>query len=239
MGPAGDGGEGRRQGQDFHALVQHGAEQLGKAQVITDGEPQPAERRIDHHHLAAGFYGLGFVVALVALRHLDIEQVHLVVTCDPLALVVIEQTGRAHLVRRIRGQRHRAADQPDAKLARLLGKEVLDLPFAVLFPDGDLVGLLEAHEGEVLRQHHQPGAGPGRLGEQAFGLHEVAADIGAGGHLDGGHQRHGSMPSPSDTPKAAVPLPPGTSSMCLEATPRATSQLRSSAARRLPSSPPG
>ncbi len=95
VGGAGHGGEGRGQGDQFHALVQQRTVHFREAQVVTDGKTELAERRVHHAEFIAGFDGFRFHVLLVGFHQVDIEQVHLVVAGDPLSLVVVQQAGGA------------------------------------------------------------------------------------------------------------------------------------------------
>ena len=74
-----------------------------------------------------------------------------------------------------------------------------------------------------------------------FRLGEVCLHVMGGGHLDCGYSMHGYRPAieVSDNSIASGRAAPGASSILDDGSPSATSQSRSSAAHRVPSSPPG
>ena len=127
------------------------------------------------------------MITLVESRQIDVEQMDLVVTGDPLATVVEDQTGRADPVGRLGLQRDGSADHPDAQLPGQTRQEGLQRPVAVGLTDLELITVLLAHEGEVLGQDHQFGPLLHALPDQTFHLEQVGADIGASRHLDGGN----------------------------------------------------
>jgi len=183
---AGQGREGRRQGDHVDALVLHGAEQLGKPQVVADGQPEAAEGGIDDADPVAGLDGFRFAVVLVRLDQVHVEQVDLVVAGNRPPLLVEHQTGGPDLVGSRDLDGHGTAHDPDAEAAGELGQKLLQRSGAVGLADADDVALREPHEREVLGQHQQPGTGRGRLFGETLHLQQVRADIRPAGHLDGG-----------------------------------------------------
>src|SRR6185312_11984775 len=88
-------------------------EQPGKAQVVADGEPEPAHRSpVDQDHALAGGIDVGFAPAL-ARGQVDVEQVELVVPRTDLALAVDYEPAVGDLAF-IDQHRERADVNPDA-----------------------------------------------------------------------------------------------------------------------------
>jgi hypothetical protein len=198
----GNRGEGRGQHNDFHARLELLPEQLRETQVVADGQAHAPERRVEHHHLAAGLNGLRLGVLFVTVDQFHVEQMDLVVASRQLALVVVNQAGRAYLVGVIGDQRHGSADQPDTMACGLLREECLDGATAGLLPKLDLVSFRLAHQGKILGQHHQARLLADSLLDQAFCLQQVGAKIGAGGHLNTCNNSHRFMsPVCSRTPE--------------------------------------
>ncbi|CAM2144754.1 hypothetical protein PT2222_160149 [Paraburkholderia tropica] len=159
----------------------HAAVQLGKAQIVADRQAHAAERRIEGLHLGAGPDGARLVERFGAF--LEVEQVNLVVTRALRAARVEHERGVEHAGFLGRFQRQRAADDPYAVALRGIGEKTLDRAVAVGFADRELVGVLVAHEAEVLRQQHELRALRGGVGDQAFGFGEIARRIGRADHL--------------------------------------------------------
>src|SRR4029077_14351609 len=87
-------------------------------------------------------------------------------------------------------QRHRAPHDPQLQRPRGGGQELLHRTCAVGLGHGALVAVLEADEGEVLRQRRELGAARRRLLELLARLREVGGHVGAGGHLDRRNLHH-------------------------------------------------
>ena len=153
-------------------------------------------------------------MALELAGHVHVEQVDLVVARD-LATRVVEDEARRRNARLV-GQleRDRAADDPEAVHARLLGEERLDRAGAVSFGNRELVGFATPHEREILRQHGDHRALRPGLPEQFAGDSEIARHVGAGSHLDGGDMRHGEFSPCFSTVPAAAPTPAGAEIRC-------------------------
>ena len=180
---AGGGGKCRRHQDDVH--VGHGAIHLGKAQVIADGQPDTAKRRIQHHNPVTGFDGFFFLIVFDA--EVESEQVNLVVARHQLALVVVNQTAVADFFGVVASQRHGTAYQPDLVFFRGSSEKFLDRALALLLACGNLISVLVTHNGEKLGQRHQFCAAACGQCDEPFGFRQIGADIGAGSHLDGGH----------------------------------------------------
>ncbi|MNZ36371.1 hypothetical protein D3C78_537880 [compost metagenome] len=88
VGGAGDGGKGRGRADQLGAGLAQGAVELRETQVVADGQAEPADRGIDHHHLGAVGIVVGLAVAAAVIGHIDVEQVDLVVARHPFALFV-------------------------------------------------------------------------------------------------------------------------------------------------------
>jgi hypothetical protein len=92
--------------------------QLREADIVADGQAQPAPGRAGHHGGLAGPDRLALAPAL-ARRQIDIEDVQLVIGGDDLAAVVDQQgpVGGAVVVRDPGFDDRRADQHPDAQLA--------------------------------------------------------------------------------------------------------------------------
>ena len=82
---AGLPGEGGRNGQERAAGLRQRPVERGKAQVVADGEPEPAPRQVGDHGDLARPVVAQFAIAL-AVGEIDVEHVDLVVAGDDLAL---------------------------------------------------------------------------------------------------------------------------------------------------------
>ena len=67
--------------------------------------------------------------------------------------------------------------------ARGIGEKLLDRPVPGRFADGELVGVLEAHEAEVFGQQHELRAVARGFGDQPACLGEIALAIRRADHL--------------------------------------------------------
>src|SRR3569623_611627 len=239
---AGDGGEGRRHHQDLHALAEHGAEQFGEAQVVTDGKTEFAEWGIEHHDGIARLDGLRLRIILAGLADVHVEHVHLVVPHHPPAAIVHQQAGGPHFVIGLCDDGDGATHQPHTMLGGLVGEKILDGTFAVLLADLHFVLFGKTHDGEIFRQHDQLGVvilhG---AGDEAAGLDEVGADIGPRRHLYGCDAAHGVLlTAETDSERVscavAVAAVAGCTPMRCGSTPSDTSQSRSALPHSAPSS---
>jgi len=110
MGGAGDRGEGRGRGNQFSPRRAQLAVQLREAQVVTHRQAQAADRRIRHHNVAPESIVIGFTIATARVRHVDIEQMQLVVAGDDLAMLIDQQRAGVGLgVRLILGRQRQSA----------------------------------------------------------------------------------------------------------------------------------
>ena len=181
-------GLGESRGHEDQVDVTHGAVELGKAQVIAHRDPEPPVRGIDRADFPAGLDGALLAVALLA--HLEAEEVDLVVAGDAHAFLVVDEAGIAHLLGRARFERHRAADDPYAMALRLLREEGLDRALALALARGDLVGVLHAHDREILGERDDARARGGSELDEPPRLLQVRRDIRPRGHLDRRHAEH-------------------------------------------------
>ncbi len=175
-------------------LRQQFAKQLGETHVVADGQAEPAGGGIDGDGLRAGAHAARLTVAFGLAGHVDVEEVDLVVARNGAARVVVDEAGGGDA--RFAGelQRHRAGHDPQTQPARLLGDEVLDRSRTRRFGNGELGGFAHPHEREVLGQHHDCSALLAGLLQQVSCNGEVARDVGARGHLDGGYAGQGGFP---------------------------------------------
>ncbi len=164
--------------------------QLGKAQVVADGESHAPAFAVERHGLGAGGNAVGFGVALSAA--LEGEQVHFVVARGQFARGVEHQGGVEYALGVGAFQRQGAADDPQAEAAGGAGKKVLNRAAAGFFAHAHFVGVGLAHEAEIFGQHGQPRALGRGLFEQALGALQIGGDGGAGNHLKSG-DFHGGM----------------------------------------------
>ena len=178
---AGGFGKSRRHHDQIH--IRHGPIDFGETQVIANRQSDATERAVDHDDRIPPLDGLLFLIVFNA--KIEAKQMNLVVTRHLLAALVVDQAGVAHLVRIGALQRHRTAHQPELVLLGHAGKKVLHRTLAFLFPHLHLVGVLQSHDGEILRQCHQPRAGFGHLLDQTLRLEKIGHHIGAGCHLNG------------------------------------------------------
>jgi hypothetical protein len=132
-------------------------------------------------------------VRLDAARHVDVEQVHLVVTRRALSVGLVDQARGTHAAVGVLAQGHRAADDPYLEALRRIRKEVLDAPGAIRLGNRALVGALQTHEPEVFRQRGEHRAEPRRFLEVPAGRREIGLDLVARGHLDGGDTHAGML----------------------------------------------
>ena len=91
MRRAGHRGECRGRADQLGAGLAQPRVQLRKAQIVTDAQAQPADRRIRHHHLLTVPVVIGLPIAAAVVAHVDVEQVQLVVTRRTLAVLVDQQ----------------------------------------------------------------------------------------------------------------------------------------------------
>ncbi len=84
----------------------------GKAQVVTDRQADPADRRVRHDHVTAISIVIGFTVTAAIVRHIHIEQVQLVVARHGFALIIDQQRAGMGLGRRLIHRRQRATYRP-------------------------------------------------------------------------------------------------------------------------------
>src|SRR6266566_7827875 len=116
---------------------------------------------------------------------------HLVVTRDALAAVVVEQARGTHVSDGGRANRQRAADQPQPMRARLFRQKILYRTAAVDLSERESIALRLEHTGKILRQDREPAAGARGGGDEATGLAQVGVDVGTRGHLDRRRTRRG------------------------------------------------
>ena len=115
MGLAGLLGEGRGNGDELRACQRERAVELREAEVVADGEAEPAEGKVDDHRLAARPARGGLAVAL-ASGEIDVEHMQLVVARGDLAFG-IDQIRAVGDARRVELDGERADMQEDAELA--------------------------------------------------------------------------------------------------------------------------
>jgi hypothetical protein len=109
--------------------------------------------------------------------HIHVEQVHLVVAPDPLAVRAIHQAGWRHP--RFAGylQRDGAANYGHGELARAIGQHALDGTLAVVFSRLALGAFALRHQGEILRQHCQLRATRRRLCQQLACARQIGSHL--------------------------------------------------------------
>src|SRR5579862_2916761 len=117
---AGLPGESRRYGEERGARLGQRAIKRWKAQIVTDGQTEPAPRQVGDHGKIAGAIIAGFAVALAAGK-IDVEHMDLVVAGGDVALAV-DQEGTVRGLFRRRSDRKRADMDVDAELARDLAQ---------------------------------------------------------------------------------------------------------------------
>ena len=97
--PRRSAGEGRRDRQERGAGLGQRAVERGEAQVVADGQAEPAPRQVGDHGELAGAVAARFAIALAA-GEIDVEHVDLVVARDDLALRVDQEGAVGRLVGR-------------------------------------------------------------------------------------------------------------------------------------------
>ncbi|MNG05672.1 hypothetical protein D3C84_888770 [compost metagenome] len=93
--------EGRWSGDQFRAGCTQLAVQLREAQVITDRQANPADRRVRHHDTIAISIVIGFAITPAIVRYVHVEQVQFVVARHCFALIIDQQRTGMHLGRRL------------------------------------------------------------------------------------------------------------------------------------------
>src|SRR5581483_8169107 len=186
MRRAGRHGESRRH--------EHGVEgreraiELGVAHIVANRKREAPERARHGDRAIARFESAGFVVALIARG--KAKEMHLVVACDALAGVVVDQAGAADASLVGAGDRSRAADEPDVMLTRRAAEKILDRAATVGLAQANLVGLGPADAVEIFRQRDEPCPGCGGRGDQSRGGLKVRGELGPGHHL---HRRNAHL----------------------------------------------
>ena len=117
---AGLSGEGRRNRQERAAGLGERAVERREAQVVADGQAEPAPRQVGGDGDLARPVVARLAIAL-AVGEIDVEHVDLVVARDDLALAVDQERAVGRLVGR-QLDRERADVQEDAELARKLAE---------------------------------------------------------------------------------------------------------------------
>jgi hypothetical protein len=113
-----------------------------------------------------------------------------VVTRHAFAALIEQQAGGAHFAGIFRGQGNRPAHYPQAVIFRLRRQKTLNGAVTVLFNRRQTFGIVERHEGEILRQHHELRAGRGGGGNLSPGGIEIVRHPRPRRHLYRGHERH-------------------------------------------------
>ena len=150
-------GEGRGNGEERRAGLRQRAVERREAQIVADGQAEPAPRQVVQHGKLAGPIAPRLAIAL-AVGQIDVEHVDLVVARDDLAARVDQEAAVGRLV----GgglHRQRADVQMDRKLARQLA-EGREARVVLLRHDGG-EQLVAAHLHDVghLGRLHVVGAG--------------------------------------------------------------------------------
>ena len=187
VGAAGGVGEGRGHTQHVAGRQHQRAVQLGEAQVVADAQAHAQSAGLHRHRAVASLQRAAFVVALAAV--VEGEKMDLVVVPGFAAVGRVHHAAVEHAVGAGGLHRQRAAHQPHAVLGRRGRQKALHRPGGAVaggLGQGQLVGVVVAHQAEVLRQGHQRGAGLCRLAHQPGGGVEVAGHVGRGDHLHGG-----------------------------------------------------
>ena len=81
---------------------------------------------------------------------------------------------------------HRAADEPEPEPPRCRREEILDRPVPRPLAGGELVGVAQSQDAEVLGQHGQLRTTGGSLFGERAGNDEIGRDVRAGDGLEGG-----------------------------------------------------
>jgi len=173
----GNGGKGGWQYDNFHTGIELLPEQLWKAQIVTNTQAKATERGIDDNYFIAWLDGIGLGILFTTIDKIHIEQMHLVIARDLLALVIENQTGGSNLVAIFSNQRNRATHQPDTMAGGLLREKSLDRSGTLVLPYRDFILFSRSHQGKVFGQDDQPRILADCLGNQAFRFQQVPTDI--------------------------------------------------------------
>jgi hypothetical protein len=173
--------EGGGNGEHIGSGLGQRAVEMREAQVIAHGQAEPAPGQVGDDASVARLVVLRLAVALAA-RQLDVEHVDLVEAGDDYALRREQQRAVGDLARGEQ-DRHRADVQPDAELAREVGK-ARDRGVGGLRADGREQALaVHLHQGGDFRGLDIGRALPGRLAHQGAGVLDILLDAAASAHL--------------------------------------------------------
>src|SRR6185503_20456082 len=108
-------GECRRRRKNLRAVCTHLPKELGKTDVITDGEAEATDRRVDDHGIAPGAHAGGLAMTFRPAWHIDVEEMDLVVPGHAFAVRGKYQRRRRDAALAVDTDRHRARDDPKRK----------------------------------------------------------------------------------------------------------------------------